>query len=954
MSQSKPLRTVHVISHTHWDREWYMPYEAHRVKLIETMDTLLRTFDEDPEFRSFYLDGQTIVLEDYLQIYPDKRELLKRLCAEGKLSAGPWYVLQDEFLTSGEANVRNLQIGHRDAAGFGPVSKLGYFPDSFGNMGQAAQLLAQAGIGTAVFGRGVKATGFNNRVGEEGSHESPYSELIWESPDGSRVLGILFANWYNNGMEIPTDPARAKDYWDHRLAMAEKYASTPHLLLMNGCDHQPVQTDLSEALRVARELYPDYRFVHSNFDDYVRAVRESVPAELSVAKGELRSQRTDGWFTLVNTASARVYIKQLNQKNQTLLEKVAEPLAAIAHRLGAPYPHALLQYAWKTLMQNHPHDSICGCSVDEVYREMKTRFAKSMEVAKAVAAECAKAVAAQADTTGFERFGEAAVPFVVFGTSGYGGAAVVGAEIEWGRRFFNQSEDPTAIAEEVRGRTHAEGYLVDAEGNRVEAVAEDLGVRFGYELPKDKFRQPYMARALRIAFEAADLPAMGYATFAWIPARTGAAGVSGMAGIAGAGGDAGVAGVSGGADAGRDAEVEANEALSPIAAARSSLASAPSTLENEYLKVTVAEDGGLTVLDKRSGQVYADLGHYEDVGDIGNEYIFFQPKGDVPITTKGRPADVRLVEDLPHRATIEIVRRLDVPKSADERLAREVATMVPFMERRAGRSSDTVPLVIATRVSLDRSGRGVRVRATFDNAALDHRLRVLLPTDVRADTHFADSIFEVAERATRPFPEWKNPSNCQHMQSFVDVHSDTEGRGLTVAGLGLNEYEVLEDGRNTIAVTLLRSVGELGDWGVFPTPEAQCLGPNEAEWMIVPHAGGSSRFAAYREAYRFPVPNTVVQTGLHAGELPPARRFLEWQGDGLAFSSLKANEERGDWVARWYNLAGDGASLEVSLGDSDAGGSVYASTILEAKGDILPTGPIPVGGHKIVTLGWES
>ncbi len=131
---------VHVISHTHWDREWYMPYEAHHVKLIDTIDTLIDTFHSDPGFKSFYLDGQTIIVEDYLQIYPEKRGQIQQLCDEGKLSLGPWYILQDEFLTSSEANIRNLQIGHRDARKFGPVSKLGYFPDSFGNMGQAAQV----------------------------------------------------------------------------------------------------------------------------------------------------------------------------------------------------------------------------------------------------------------------------------------------------------------------------------------------------------------------------------------------------------------------------------------------------------------------------------------------------------------------------------------------------------------------------------------------------------------------------------------------------------------------------------------------------------------------------------------------------------------------------------------------------------------------------------------------
>ncbi|MFC3745318.1 alpha-mannosidase [Paenibacillus sp. GCM10012306] len=901
---------VHVISHTHWDREWYMPYEAHHVKLIETIDTLIETFESDPDFKSFYLDGQTIVVEDYLQVYPEKREIIQRLCDEGKLSLGPWYILQDEFLTSGEANVRNLQIGHRDASTFGPISKLGYFPDSFGNMGQAAQILQQAGISTAVFGRGVKATGFNNRVEDASGLESPYSELIWQSPDGSSVLGILFANWYNNGMEIPVDPEAAKAYWDIRLERARQYASTRHLLLMNGCDHQPIQTDLSEALRVARELYPDCEFIHSNFDDYVKAVKEELPEDLTLTTGELRGQHTDGWYSLVNTASARVYIKQLNQQNQTLLEKTAEPLAALAHGLGKPYPHGLLQYAWKTLMQNHPHDSICGCSVDEVYHEMKTRFAKSIEVGSSLATESAKFISSKVDTSVFASYGDQAVPFVVYNTSGYASSGTVTVEVEWSRRFFNQSEDPVAVFNEVVGRTHGEGYLVNAAGVRLDVTAEDLGVRFGYELPGDKFRQPYMARALRLTFEADNLPALGLASYAWIPSKA------------------------------ANTEQEPQDVY---------LVTGDLTMENEHIQVSLEQDGSFSLLDKASGQLYSGLGIYEDVGDIGNEYIFKQPIGDTAITSRGVQAEITLVEDTPYRAAFVIQHTLQIPASANELLQQEIDTMVEFRQRQATRSQQLVPLHIVTRISLERSSQALHVHTRIDNHSKDHRLRVLLPSGVQSAVHYADSVFEVAERQTVPAPEWENPSNCQHMQSFIDVHED--GRGLTAAGKGLNEYEVLRDAEGTIAVTLLRSVGELGDWGVFHTPDAQCLGVNEAEWSIIPHRGGDTRFDAYREAYRFAVPLITAQTDIHEGELPPVHNFLTWEGKGLAFSNLKLSEGSGDLMARWYNLAETSSELSIHASEDVV---LYTSNIMEQHTSDVLEQSLPVSKAGIVTVGISS
>lgn len=315
------------------------------------MDKLLKTLESDPDYRSFHLDGQTIILDDYLQIRPEMKDKLRKFVNEGRIHIGPWYILQDEFLTSSEANIRNLKYGMKDAAEWGTVSKVGYFPDSFGNIGQAPQILSQAGINNAVFGRGVKPTGFNNTVSESDNYESPYSEMLWRSPDGSSVVGILFANWYCNGNEVPKGEEEARKYWDQHIASLEKYAASSHLLMMNGCDHQPIQTDLPEAIQTAEKLYPNIEFVHSNFNDYVDQLIKALPEDLKVIDGELRSQQTDGWGTLVNTASSRVYIKQMNQHCQTLLEKVAEPLSTFAYLLGEDYQHHLFTYAWKTLMQ---------------------------------------------------------------------------------------------------------------------------------------------------------------------------------------------------------------------------------------------------------------------------------------------------------------------------------------------------------------------------------------------------------------------------------------------------------------------------------------------------------------------------------------------------------------------------------------------------------------------------
>ncbi|NOV03990.1 alpha-mannosidase [Paenibacillus planticolens] len=885
-------KAAHLISHSHWDREWYMPYERHHYLLTELMNDLLDMLEQDPRYRYFHLDGQTIIIEDYLQVHPEKREQLEAYIKAGRIIIGPWYVLQDEFLTSSEANVRNLLIGHQDAAKYGVISKLGYFPDSFGNMGQAPQLLKQADIDTAVFGRGVKPTGFDNVVIDtNGSgYESPYSEMYWSATDGSTVLGILFANWYSNGNEVPVEAEAAKAFWDKRLGDAQKYASTSELLFMNGCDHQPIQRDLGDAIDTAKALYPDVEFIHSSFEQYIDALKKELPDNMVTIQGELRSQHTDGWGTLVNTASARVYLKQLNQLGQTLLEKGAEPLAALARLAsGKAYPHQLLTHAWKTLMQNHPHDSICGCSVDEVHREMVTRFDKSRHLTETIIDESLQAIAGQINTAGVAAWPEGSLPVTIYNMTGWERTGTVRIELIVAKSYFKEGPNPPAIAERLAQvpLNLDKGVLLDDKGQSISVKAEDLGVHFGYELPKDKFRQPYMARRIALTFEAQQVPALGFKTWAWI-----------------------------------------SEPTSQVETPHSPLVVTDSGMANAHIAVRIHADGSYDILDKATGHTYEGLGVYEDCGDLGNEYVFRQPDGDVGLTTRGLKARVTLVESEPYRVTYEIKHAWSIPASASELFEEEKRKMVPFRKRTASRSNDVVSFELITRISLEQSGKGVQVSVSYHNQAKDHRLRVLFPTGLTAATHLADSIFEAAERDTTPAEEWINPSNAQHQQAFVSVSDGAIG--LTVANKGLNEYEILRNGKNTIAVTLLRSVSELGDWGVFPTPEAQCLGDHSVEFAIYPHAGTAIQSGAFAAAYQFQSPwfHTLTPSR-QQGSLPAAHQALAWSGSSLALSAFKMSLDHDDIIVRMYNLAHE--AEPVTLNPSFPVASAYRSDILERR-----------------------
>lgn len=877
-------KTAHVIPHSHWDREWYMPFEHHRARLIALIDDVLELL-ENENYPSYHLDGQTIALEDYLEIRPHKRQQVEKLVREGRLQVGPFYVLQDTYLTGSEANARNLLRGVTMAKNFGGVCKAGYLPDAFGNAGQFPQMFAQAGMNAAVYGRGV------TMVGKEGKsdpvrHHSRSSEFMWEGPDGTRIPAVYFANWYNNGMEIPADPEEAKAWWTKKLADTEKYAATNQLLFMNGCDHQPVQKDLPEALETARKLFPDVDFVHSSFENFVARMLESAKEPLEVISGELEDQQSKGFGTLRNTASARWYLKKLNRENEVLLEKTVEPLAVMS---GVPGDNDLLNYAWKLLMQNHPHDSICGCSIDEVHREMVSRYHRSIQLGQWLAAQSRAALAKRIQVDG--------IAFAVWNPGAWERTGVVSAVVDVERVYGTQ--DARA---QLAGKPLKEYRLLGSDGSEIPCTIEDLGVHFGYDLPEDRFRDPYYERRLRVTFEAKNVPAFGY-------------------------------------DAYRLEE-------GVRAATEKSLVSGANCLENEFLRVEIREDGSFDLFDKRTGRKYSGLGVYEECGDVGDEYVFRKAVGDT-LMTKGIPAKIVLSEDSPARAAYTVEHVLTVPACAAEELCDAMEKMEWREWRNIGRGAETVEMKIRTTITLSRSGDSVEIRSEFNNNAKDHRLRMLFPTDVAGDVHYADSVFDLVRRNDIPGEDWVNPSRCDRMQLYVAAMD--EQAGLGIANRGLYEYEILPE-RKTIAVTLLRGVAELGDWGVFPTPEAQCLGDYSMELSVIPLAGNAAEGLRKAHVYQTELSAAVIRG--EGGDLPMRGSFLSWRGENLICTALKKAEDGKGSVLRVFNPTEETSVLEI---DRE---SVRMSNILEETGEMLQAEGgvvrIPVGAKKIVTVRLEK
>ena len=355
------LRRFFIVAHTHWDREWYRPLEHFQLELARVVDGVIDVLERDPEFASFTLDGQAIVLEDYLAVRPENEGRLRALLTAGRIEVGPSYVLPDEFLVGAEPLVRNLLMGRSVCERFGAgPSPVGYLPDSFGHPLQLPQVLAGFGIATFIFSRGL-----GDQLGELGV------VFRWRALDGSEVLAFQQLPHYDNFAAVDgVDDAEARiRRIAERFGPALERAGVRDVLLCNGSDHLPVQPELPRLCAGLERRFPGARFVIARYVDYVRAV-DGV--EVPVWTGELLGSRLQNVLRGVN--SARMYLKQANERAEQRLLAV-ETLAALrALRDGDAFPSSDFRLAWRELLRCQPHDSVCGCSCDEVHRDMVVRY----------------------------------------------------------------------------------------------------------------------------------------------------------------------------------------------------------------------------------------------------------------------------------------------------------------------------------------------------------------------------------------------------------------------------------------------------------------------------------------------------------------------------------------------------------------------------------------------------
>lgn len=941
------MKTLHVISHTHWDREWYLTFQQFRLKLVHLIDKLLDILAEDPDFKYFMLDGQTIVLDDYLQMRPEKEAVLRKHIESGRILIGPWHILPDMFLVSPEAHIRNLLQGARSARMFGPKMPVGYIPDPFGHPGQIPQILKGFGIEAAALWRGLS--------------DQP-TELWWEAPDGSKILLTYLRDSYSNGAHLPVSNY---ELCAQQIAVAgdslSAHSAVSDQLIMLGTDHMEPSPDTSAAIAYADEHLADTEVIHSTLPAYIQRTIDQISKlaqSIPTIQGELRA--CDRSHLLPGVLSTRMWIKQRNHRSQTLLEKWAEPFSVFAKNMIGKTKDAhlspeilasdqlrnvapIIRQAWRLLMENHPHDSICGCSIDQVHAEMKPRFDQADQIGEEITFQSLQALS-QAIDTQLEPAFSAIVLFNPLGNAHHD-LVEVELNIPEGIAAFELTDSEGAVLpHEFLGSSNEElanlllsksslrdtigaihegrvaglaitSVKVSRQGSTVtiDAILDDQGqpnipawqsaegeiAQFEADPEVTHFHvMAHTPQASKIRFVSPDIPALGWQTV-WVrPCET--------------------------AEAAPAAEV--NPLLKPLLPLALRFAQSevgekllaklgagdekkpPFVIENEYFRVEAHQsDGTLTVTDKQTNAVFSGLNRFVDGGDAGDEYNYSPPLKDSFHSPEVIALKVFRDKLIP---CIEIEYNLKIPAM----LATD----------RKKRSKKSVNIPISSHVSLIPGVARVDIQTEVDNQAKDHRLRVHFPAPFTAQEADYDGHFEVVRRPTG-VPEkgegWvEDPRPEVPQRAFTDVSNGEIG--LMIANRGLPEVEVVEVDENNsteIALTLLRSVGWLsrddmpvrqGHAGpAFETPGGQVPGKWAYGYAIIPHH--DSWRETYQQAYAFQTTLRAIETDLHAGEIPSQGSFLSHSPAEFVISAVKETEGGHGWLVRGYNISSETIQLDL-------------------------------------------
>ena len=894
---------IFVVAHTHWDREWYLPAGRFRQRLVALVDELLDGAASPGA--PFLLDGQAVILDDYLAVRPGARELLGERLRDGSIEAGPWYVLADELIPSGEALVRNLLAGRSVLRSFdAEAPRVLYCPDSFGHPAALPILADGFGFPLIILWRGFGGPAW-----------PPGDVFRWSAAGGaSATVYHLSPDGYELGSSLPDGARAARERWGAiREALAPR-ATLGVVLLPNGADHHALQPHLDRAIASLASAAEPMADVHrASLADFARAVESAaegveLPAVSGEARGGIELRNSYGYaWTLQGTLGARAELKRRNSVIERLFVRDMEPWVALAAlSTGRGDRNALVRAAWKCLLLSHPHDTLCGCSVDEVARAMSARLDDAATQGRGLREDSIL------DIIGHDRVAA---------------RHAIGSwrPIVLVRNRAARPRGGVAELEVLRFREHVRvgpGSALTGQAANDATPAADMGPP-SFSLSGGRVPFQLLGRSVRhdrvespLAYPHDDLVDC-QRVVAWIPPVAGY-GVSPLS-------------------------IDSSSAA-PAAADRAPALPEPVRagdlwLDNGSLRVEIDRAGGVRLESKWGELVQQSLIDFEDVGDVGDLYTH-SPRG--PVIVGAHFTGARLLHAGPLRGELRASWRLDVPEES----------------ARDARSTDTRQMDLHVALTLDAGAPFLRVRVWGENRCRDHRLRVVFRSGIADAEVWADAAFGVVRRTAVVAPPGSAESAPPTAPLARYVTLSGEGRGATLYSDGLAEYEASRPGE--IAVTLFRAVGELSrndlperpghaGWPA-PTPEAQSAGAFEASFAFMPHGERETQSIALVERVaddvHLPLDGCTLRSAL---AVPPADVGVELiveegesrELDGcLAFSACKPTEDGRGLLLRCVNLTERTIVARWRLGAS-------ISAAFLARLDETPVASIGVEGNTI-------
>lgn len=890
---------LYVISHTHWDREWYQTFQNYRYRLVRAMDNLICGLEQNEEYKVFHLDGQTIVLEDYLEIRPEMEDRLIKLIRDGRIVIGPWYVMPDEFLISGESLIKNLQMGHAICKKYGvPPMKNGYVTDIFGHNSQFPQILNGFDIHSATLYRGI------------GDFEK--DAFRWQSPDGSEVIAAKleaersYSNFYFAVRwpyeESGFDEKHAVERMKVLVARAREMAASNMVLMMDGVDHGAMEPELPKMLRLFEKEIPDIEFVHTNIEEYFSHLDKS---SLELIQGSLYHVAKRGLNNqlLKNVLSSMVHIKQENDKCETYLNTVAESLNAFCEMNCDKMKNyrrddyslaprgTYLDTAWKYLIQNHPHDSICGCSLSEVHRDNEYRFRQAYQMAEISAKDCVNVISRNIRCNGNH---QEAVLLYNPSQKPIDGVCIFSLSVKHheapNRRFYDSSDNLLEVQVlEEREETLPESRLLQL-------------IHF------ERMSKLTVAAKLEI-------PAFGYTTVYCDHLQS---------------------------IFRPEEKAYGHDVYYPPHRLRGTQMTAHNRIDNGALIVELNEAGLLNVMRKKDGRIFRNLHLLEDRSDMGEGWNWRPAVYDRTIYNVNNLVQFSVISDGPLCTVWKLTYTLRLPVGADKSLLK--------------RSEREQEQLVTTILTVPKDSEMLYFKTNLKNKIENHRLRVLFPTYLSQECFYTKTPFDFTRW------EVKGEDDCDRAEPDTLVHPSQgitrigqDEKAVALYAKGLYEIEVTDNHEKALALTLFRSAQS--ETGTCHPKDIKMQREMTFEYALSFAGQSPTETMLEGECYRVGIKEFPIEQNSKAENLDSCGSFLRISENQKIVSHI--SEREGSFYLRLYDISGVEEKVIVTLPKRIVsakyvdfkGGALYLENQQENP-EIINENQVTVlcPPHKIVTI----